>query len=168
MCFFAPVGDMEKVSTTLELDDELDLHQKGWIVQRIGWICMMLLIAAASLGAFGSGWLSQESYSKQSQSVCYEKFARLESPMILQFNCTAINGTTTIRVPQSYMQGFEIKQITPTPSGQKAVDGSIEYTFDSVDRITVRFHLEPQVVGSRIARVKVNEVDFGLRHFIYP
>ena len=46
---------VEVIKTDLEINEELDLHEKGWKFQRIGWIFIFLLVALSAFGFFGDG-----------------------------------------------------------------------------------------------------------------
>ena len=51
---------VEVIKTDLEINEELDLHEKGWKFQRIGWIFIFLLVALSAFGFFGDGLASKK------------------------------------------------------------------------------------------------------------
>ncbi|MBD0294127.1 MAG: hypothetical protein ICV84_02845, partial [Flavisolibacter sp.] len=50
---------VEEVKTDLEIDEDLDLHEKGWKLQRFGWFFIFALVILAALGVFGDGIASK-------------------------------------------------------------------------------------------------------------
>ena len=51
---------VETAKTGMELQEDLHLHEKGWIIQRIGWAVLFAVIIAGIIGVFGNGWVSSE------------------------------------------------------------------------------------------------------------
>lgn len=159
---------MERLKPSLQLEDEIDLHEKGWVAQRIGWLLMLIMLVAASLGLFGTGWLSYATQMAGNSHVSYERFGRFELPMQITIRSQADEGRLTVSIPQSYLQCFKVSQITPEPSDRKTENGSTVYTFEGDDEITAQFHLEPETVGTVRTGIHVNGSLFTLSHFIYP
>ncbi|RAW02162.1 hypothetical protein [Pseudochryseolinea flava] len=51
---------IEKVSTSLELDEHIEMQKRGWRVQAIGMMLVLTLVVLASIGMFGNGMISKE------------------------------------------------------------------------------------------------------------
>src|SRR5688500_10401811 len=107
---------MEKLKPEAENEDEISLHEKGWIVQRVGWTILFILLTAASFGIFGSGVISTKKLVKNEASVKFERFARFESPMILEIHTQSNTGKIEILLPLSYFSSVELEKIHPHPS----------------------------------------------------
>ena len=78
--------EIEKVKTSLEIDEDIDLHLKGWIAQRIGWVSMLAFLIASALGVFGTGVLSAVTSKKEAKTLIFERFNRYENEGNLQLN----------------------------------------------------------------------------------
>lgn len=159
---------MEKLKPSLQLEDEIELHEKGWIAQRIGWLLMFILLVSTALGLFGNGWLSDETLAIGDSQITYERFGRFELPMQLTIRAQADQGGLTVSIPQSYLHCFNVSRITPEPSERKTVKGSIVYTFEGKDEIIAKFYLEPETTGTLRAGIRVNNSLFTPSHFIFP
>ena len=159
---------MEKLKPSLQLEDEIDLHEKGWIAQRIGWLLMLIMLISAALGVFGTGWLSYKTQIAGNNSVSYERFGRFELPMQITIRSQANEGRLTVSIPQSYLHCFKVSQITPEPSDRKTENRSTIYTFEGNDEITAQFYLEPETIGTVRGDIHVNGSLFTPSHFIYP
>src|SRR5919106_6001727 len=70
---------------SLQIDQDLAYQQREWLVERVGWIVMLLLIVAAAAGIFGNGVLSRASVSDGKQlRIEYERFAHYLTPTSLK------------------------------------------------------------------------------------
>jgi hypothetical protein len=159
---------VERIKPSLQLKDEIDLHLRGWIVQRIGWVLLLLLVIAASLGLFGSGWLSSGHVAAENGVVSFERLARFESPMKLIVQVDKTDGDIEVRIPRSYLSCIEIDKIVPEPAAQKAAEGSMIYTFDADPASAIIFYLIPESTGSIRMEMTVDNSVFPVAHFIYP
>ncbi|MBT1700950.1 hypothetical protein KK083_28920 [Fulvivirgaceae bacterium PWU4] len=159
---------MERIKPSLQLKDDIDLHISGWIVQRIGWVLLLLLLIAASLGVFGTGWLSAGHVAGKNGTVSFERIARFETPMKLVVQIEKADGDIEIRIPRSYLDCMEIDKIVPEPATQKAAGGSAIYTFDAEAESTITFYLMPESTGSIHTELTIDNTNFPIAHFIFP
>ena len=67
---------MKSQSVSLEIDDNADLHQIEWRIQRAGWLIWGVIIAAGLLGLLGSGPISSATATgaDDSLSIDYDRF----------------------------------------------------------------------------------------------
>jgi hypothetical protein len=160
---------MERIkNNSMELEDEIDLHKKGWIIQRIGWLIMLLFVLASLMGLFGTGWLSNQKISKGSTLITFEKFGRFESSMKLEIFTSSTSGDLEIKIPRDYLTNIELDKIVPIPKSQIADQQYIIFHFDARGDVLMSFHLMPKKSGKVSANLKVNGSDFLISHFIYP
>src|SRR5678810_1484903 len=82
--------------------DEISLHRKGWIIQRIGWCIMFAFLTAALLGLFGEGPLSNKKLQAGNISIEYERFCRYEHGMKIKLQSSQENISTVSIPPVSY------------------------------------------------------------------
>lgn len=159
---------MEKIKTSLDLEDEIRLHETGWTIQRIGWVVILLLLVASALGVFGTGILSKKNITKNGHNIIFEKFVRYEAPMQLTVDAKSKNNKIEIRIPQTYFKSIELDKIVPEPHRRDLADGMAIFTFESKDPTAIKFYLIPEKTGLVKAVFKVNESDFSITHLIYP
>jgi hypothetical protein len=159
---------MERLNPEAEIEDEIRLHEKGWIVQRVGWIILLTLLTAASLGLFGSGVLSTKQIVGNGASVKFERFARFQSPMTLEMNTKSNTEKIEILLPLSYFASMELEKIQPEPSTRRVENGNIVYLFAISDEAVIKFYLTPQSAGNISTVIKINNEAFPINHFIYP
>lgn len=161
-------ASMEKLKTSLDLEDEIRLHETGWAIQRIGWVIILLLLVAAALGIFGTGMLSQTQVDQTGHTIIFEKFARYEAPMQLTVHAKSKNNNIEIRLPEIYFESIELDKIVPEPHETDLAQGNVVFTFQSKDRSAIKFYLTPEKTGQVKVHIQVNESDFIITHFIYP
>jgi hypothetical protein len=119
---------------------------------------MMVVIAAAALGAFGGGWLSRTAVVSDDGTllVRYEHFVRTHTPAELELEWQGGAGEVTFWVDEDYLEHFELTSITPMPRLAEVGDGRTFYTFavrakEAAAR--VRFRLAARAAGRVEGRV---------------
>ena len=153
----------------MEIEDEIDLHKTGWVIQRIGWAMVLVILVTALLGLYGTGWLSKDSVSAMGYNLSYEKYGRYETPTTI----TLVVGPTAekeiaVSIPTTYTVKQEISNIVPKPKTEKTANGFITFYFDAADNSHIVFYLEPETFGTINGSFTVNGTELTVSHFIYP
>ena len=151
----------------LPVEDEISLHRKGWIVQRIGWVLIFGFLIAAMLGFFGEGPLSRKKIQAGNVNVEYERFCRYEHGMKLRLQSAGEN-ISTISIPQTYLKSFRVGAIVPEPDKQVATAGFIQYQFEGSQNNIVSFYLSPVERKTVEGLFQVNNHSFTIKQTIYP
>ena len=160
---------IERVSTELEIDEQLDLHKKGWKAQRAGLMFMFILVLLAAAGLFGDGLLSKNKMSGNNVTIEAERFYRYEARMKLKIKVMEAAGDqTVISFPSSYLKDLEIESIVPEPDANSISGNSVQYVFKGKGNLSATFYFVPQKFGKLEGVVGVNEHAFLLNHFIFP
>jgi hypothetical protein len=161
----------------LEINQDLNTQRKTWMVQRIGWAGMALIVLAGLAGLFGSGPLARTTLLDDQRLVRleYDRFGRYEGELLLRLELMPeVTKSTdfTVWVDRSYWTKHAIEQITPPPvTAGIGVDGFL-YTF-RVDAshvpATIIFHLRPEYLGSLDGHIHVNDgSSIRFHQFIFP
>ncbi|THU41090.1 hypothetical protein FAM09_02945 [Niastella caeni] len=159
---------VETVRHKLQLDESLEQHKRGWIIQKIGWGILYSALILALAGVFGSGPLSYKTLIKNGNSVKYERFLRYESEAEMTFNIQNAKDSITLEIPQQYMQYIDLHSITPLPHSNRTVNDVTTYYFHALRTANIHCHLMAKRTGSITAIIKVNETPFTISHQIYP
>lgn len=149
------------------VEDEIALHKKGWIAQRAGWILMLLFLLAALLGLFGEGPLSEKKVKSGNMEVEYQRFCRYEHHVVLKL-LSAGENIIVVSLPQAYVEKFKIDKIVPTPYGEVASPGYVDYLFRGTKNDNVRFYMAPAKKGSAGGVIRVNNQPVSIQQYIYP
>lgn len=161
----------------LELHQDLDRQQRMWVVQRIGWAGMALIILAAFAGLFGSGLFGRAITSDDRQlfSLEYDRFGRYESELEFRFSlspeATAARHVT-LWVNRAYWTDQAIEHILPEPTGTRIESDGFVYTFEMGTTNTsgvLTFRLRPEYIGGAHGHFRMNEQGSARFHqFIFP
>lgn len=159
---------IERPDTSLEIDEDVNLHIKGWIIQRIGWIIILILLVCSALGLFGTGMLSEKSLRKGGYVVTYERLNRYENETRVKIVAPESSGKVLIHLPNGYLQSHDLKKITPEPTAYKNVNGSLLLVFPTKQQAFITLDVEAKKVGLATYIITINDSDFGLNEFIFP
>jgi hypothetical protein len=160
---------VEVIEPEIELDERLDLHEKGWAFQKIGIVFLFLLVVSAAIGLFGQGVLSRQSYAASGAEITFERFFRQEARMSLEISIHSAPGNKTIvSFPNQYLKDFRIESILPEPRENRLEGNRIDYVFEGSAPMELVFYVIPQKIGSQEGEVRINDVSFQVAHFIYP
>ena len=159
---------VERVKPTVEIDESLPLHEKGWVVQRVGWVIIIAIIIAGILGLFGEGVLSKKKPVSGNITATYESFYRYDAEMKIVIESSS-DHISQISFPQQYLKNFEILRFIPEPDNNVTSAGEVIYNYLPAQNRVVSIYLTPTNKGSIKGDMKVNGMNtFSLHHFIYP
>jgi len=160
---------------SLSTPDRLRFQEDNWRAGRIGWAALAALVAAALLGLFGDGALSnaESASSDGSLTVGYRRLLRAESPAQLDVTAApslADGGRLAIRLDAAYLARFETVTIEPEPESTALGNDRTTFYFATTATrpVTVRFRLEARRAGSASGAVEAGAARVELRQFVYP
>ena len=161
-------GSIERVRTSLQIEEGIDLHITSWIVQRIGWSIMFGVLLAAALGVFGNGVLSEARVSANGASLSYERFCRYENNTALELEAPDKSGSLIVRFNPEFSSVFKVEEINPEPTGQKIQDGARVDFFQVQGHGHITYYVSPRAQGSTHYEMQVNGTSFQLTQYVYP
>lgn len=159
---------IENVKTELTIEEHIELHRKGFVIQKVGLILIILTVLLAAIGVFGDGILSKKTLSAAGSTVEYQRFYRFEAKMPIKLQTFAKQGRSTVSFDSHYLNELKIESINPEPAGSRIENNSVHFFFEGLGELNVTFYVIPQHVGSLQGTLRVNEQRFELHHFIYP
>lgn len=156
------------VKHTLPIDEWPQLHEKSWIIQRIGWVLLLLFVAAGAFGLFGDGKLSSKRISAGQASCSYDHFLRYEGSSRIHFEITRAESIS-LTIPQQYISEMGVRSIIPQPEKSFFSENNIVYLFASTGHeSSIILDCHPKTTGSVSGEITLNNTRFLLKHFIYP
>lgn len=145
--------------------------RRGWLFERVGWALMAMVIAAAVIGVFGGGWLSEAEGARGEASVRYPRFARAHAPFVISINWPA-QDAAVVTLDRAYLEHFSITEIRPTPSSEAVDVQSIHYSFETRDgagRVAAEFELRAHRGGRFNGSIAIGtEPPIAVRQLIFP
>ena len=160
--------DVERVKHNLPLEEDIQLHKKGWFAQRIGWLLMFLFVLFAAAGLFGDGALSKKIIYNHQSVVEFDRFYRHDARMELKIDFPSNGNQSVVSFPTHYLKNMRIESIVPEPKENNTSSGFVHYIFNGSDRMNVSFYMVPQTFGSVKGTMHINNSNINLYHFIYP
>jgi hypothetical protein len=161
----------------IEVGEDLEFQQRSWVVQRIGWVVIALVIIAALLGLFGAGPLSQATVGNEGDALrlAYDRFERTKSPATLHvYLAPGIAGEGQVRlwISRDYLKGVLVQQVTPPPAQVEIGPDRLIYTFrvaDAAQPALVTFDLEMVQSGRLFGQMGLaEEAPLRFWQWVYP
>jgi hypothetical protein len=159
--------NIEAVKHNIDLEERIDLHKRGWKMQKLGWVIIFLIPLLGLLGLYGEGFLSFTQVVNSGFKTSYDRFFRYEKEMKILITSEGEN-ISSISLPQKYINHFRIESIVPQPAQNLMIDNEIVYHFSGGGNRIVALYLVPEDYGNIAGTLKVNGHAFSLNHFIYP
>lgn len=165
----------------LEIDENLSLHRKMWVVQRIGWFAIAILIAGSLLGFFGLGGPYSQTEKKTVWGVLkYEKFLRWNGPVLIEIhpqNLASIVSRegVTIWISMDFAREIKFDAILPSPDSTAIGKDRIEYKFlfsksSGLESFPIVIRGEAYEVGWHSGQIGIvgESENFEIGQFVYP
>ena len=159
---------IERIKTSLQIEEDINLQIKGWIFQRIGWGLMLIFLMLAALGLFGNGILSKRTLAREGVTINYERFFRYDAETEIEIEVLNAQGNINIAMPASFTRSYKVETIIPEPTVQRINNDSTEYVFAAGGKSKITLFVVTRKRGSIQTTIRVNETGFPLKTFIYP
>ncbi|NEM98583.1 hypothetical protein [Pontibacter burrus] len=167
---------MKKHNNELEIDEDMQLEHRTWVIQRISWVILFLILVAALLGFTGRGGVKginkiTRSTPSQSMEVEYDRFLRDEVEGEMKISLKNLKSTSpTIFFSKPFYDKIRVEEIVPEPEHIEIDQEGITYTFRTAKpESIILFYTKPMHVGNIqvITRGPDNET-ISMSHFVYP
>ncbi|HYD20908.1 MAG TPA: hypothetical protein VEB40_05485 [Flavipsychrobacter sp.] len=159
---------MERIKHTLQLDEDLELFQKGWVIHVTAWIVFCVIIFLAAIGLFGTGPLSYETEAGPGGTIQYERFLRFEAETEVNISADNTTGVMQLVLPRDYLSYINIIRFNPEPLGIEQGNNTVIYNFPARGRAQISMTIRPKKGGMFNTNIWVNGNSFPLFHLIYP
>lgn len=115
---------------TLQINEDIPFQRRFWIVERVGWVIMAIVVAAGALGLFSSGPLSRRQVGDPAGllTVEHQRFARLQAPVEIRLTLSpaaTAAGTVSLRLERDLVDALEIERMRPQPLRMWADGGGL-------------------------------------------
>lgn len=168
---------MQRQDATGDLEQERDLafQRREWMVQRVAWVAMTLILLAALAGLLGSGPLSSTTTEAGPLAVEYNRFERRHAPtgLVIRVAPGASSGDRVeVWLPVAFVESLDIESVMPEPAEVRSDGDRIVYAFaigDPSRPFDATFALEHNNTGSVAGAVGlVDGPEIAFRQIVYP
>lgn len=161
----------------LDISENLGYQRRDWRVQRIGWLAIAAVLAAAGFGAFGRGPLSSVDAATADGTlrVHYHRFWRRSSPMELAIEAVpdAVRaGELRVRIARGYLDRMQLQRVAPEPLRAEIGGDYVTFVFaagETTGPLRLRFVVEAALPGTAGGTVGLAEGSLlRIDQLIYP
>jgi hypothetical protein len=160
------------MAASLSRRQRTQCHRRGWLLERIGWVAMAVIVSGAVGGVFGGGWLSQAQASAgNALTVRYSRLGRAHTPDELAVDWLPRHGEAVLWIERSYLDEFEIREIRPPPASVVGSEERVYYRFPALDagaRVRVRFALQASRGGTLRGRLGADDAEVAIGQLMFP
>jgi hypothetical protein len=160
---------METKYGDLEIEEDMSFQKRTWIVERLGWALMALLVLASVLGLIGTGPLSNTRKGDPARlQIEFERFTHANTPTRLRVRL-AVDGPFFLQLPVQYLRKTEVSEVLPEPETVAAQGELVTYSF-AAERgsAEVIFDLKIRQWGSRKGFVQSAQGRVDFTQYVYP
>lgn len=171
------ITDQSRQSDGLEINEDPASERRTWRVERMAWFLMMLIIAAALAGLFGSGPLSraQAKSADGRMEIEYQRLTRYLAPATLRILMAAGAERDELRqvwLNRDFLNSVQLESIIPEPERMEAAGGGVICFFrapPSDQPTVVSFGLKMQRIGLITGQAGLNDQTLiSFRQFVWP
>jgi hypothetical protein len=164
-------------SPGLQIEEHLPSQRRGWVLERVAWIVVAIVLVAAVLGLFGNGLLTPTAVGTSGGTliVSYERFGRYGADSVLRVevsNEAFVDDRFTLSISTSYLDSMKIDDIAPQPIESRFSDRAAIFTFATPDAASahVRFDMTGSDVGGLDGTVGLPSVGerTSFSQFLFP
>lgn len=155
----------------LEIPQNLQYQRFWWIVHRLGWLILALLIVAGLLGFLGPGLLSKASAGDGQLLVEYDRFLRSQSPTRFRVLLpVSEGGLGFLWIDPTFLNELDIVRMVPEPIRTEVREQWIVHLFrtDPGGRATVTIYARPRGVGPIRGHLGSGPSTVEFRQFVFP
>lgn len=161
----------------MQINHDIAHHRREWRLQRVGWLLMALVLAAALAGLLGPGPLSHASAGGPGAPVRvdYDRFGRIEAPARLRIRLApgvASGGTVHLRLGRDFVENVDIQRIYPEPGSTRAGRDEFDYelrTAPTPDATIIDVHYQAERFGTLPVRVGIGDArPVAFSQWVYP
>jgi hypothetical protein len=164
------------VAADTDIEQDEPFERRSYAVQRVGWIVMTLIVAAAAAGPLGSGPIGKTTAAAPGAfTVEYERLTRYQAKQTLQIHLQP--GATARRearvwINRQFLDSSKIETVIPSPVRIEGSADRLYYVFHMAkpgDPLLVAFNIQAEQIGLLDARIGVDDGgEVAFRQFVYP
>ncbi len=156
----------------LDVQQDLRLQQRQWMIERMGLVVMGAIAVAAILGVLGTGPLANATAGSDGHrlSVDYERFIRFGAPTELNLKFTDVEGKAEVSINEAFLEGFDVEGIIPQPDSQTVDAQRLRMSFSELHSpASVSISLTPREIGVQRADIAIpGQEPISFSQLVYP
>jgi hypothetical protein len=160
----------ELASRKYPVGEHMRFQRRMWVIERIGWLVLALIVVLALLGLFGSGVLSKSRVSAGSLTIDYARFERATRSTRFTFHFAASpNNQRRLRLNRPFLGDYEISSIQPPPARSSADGLDLTFAAPAGRAADVVIWAHPHSYGTMQLEARADdEPPLKFSVFVYP
>lgn len=160
----------------LQITEEYEAQRRGWVIDRIGWMVMLVALGLALLGLFGNGPIGLSTAVDRSGllEAEYNSFGRNGADLTLTVRVGeqgVRNGEYAVWIANDYLEVVRVDDVSPSPDSVEVLENGQLYRFlYTGGDLQVIFDLTGNRIGSLRGTVGLNGPAgaASFSQFLYP
>jgi hypothetical protein len=111
------------------IQEDMRFQRRSWLVERVGWAVLGIVLLAALGGAFGYGALSTRSTGGPTLRADYERFQRVSKVARYVIHLGPAGGEREITLGPQFHSTYEVADIEPKPVSSTAKPDGLSLRF---------------------------------------
>jgi hypothetical protein len=164
----------EFINRNYPIEEDMQFQRRSWLVERIGWSLLAMLLAAGLTGIFFHGPLSRTTARDASESVAveYERFAHKTALTHFIIRVSApLPDHVLVRLGPSFANMHDIESVEPRPIRSSGGSYGLELLFarSAAGDIAAYIAARPKRFGLMSLHVEVEgRGALNIPQFVYP
>jgi len=161
-------NDKSEGTEELQIEEDIQYFRRTLSIQYGARIVVFILLLAACIGLFGTGFLSNRTIKQDAFQLQYEYFMRRENKTEIVLHQNESEAVTVVRFPADYIKHFVVEETIPEPHFTAVGNGYVDYVFQTAGTSTIRLFISAEDFGFISGDLLINDKKVHLHHFIYP
>ena len=162
----------------LVVGQDLRFQRRMWLVQRVGWTSMLLVVLAGLGGLLGGEGILAEARATSDDgrvSVDFDRFSRHGYPTQVEISVARgllDDGRLTVWVGRDWLSGIDVRRVEPEPEGVVDAGAFTGFTVraepGAEGPVTILVSVEYDDVWFRRGDIRVSDSEVSLDQLIFP
>lgn len=152
----------------IEINENISIQNKFWIVQRIGITLMVGIFLASLYGLLGQGFFNHATAQAKTFRVTYPPFGRLQAATKIKVELPNQEHSAQIAISSEFLNSYTIESILPEPESVRMENGQFVYLFSVDGDLTATYTLLPNRPGISTGILTIENDHTKIRQVIYP
>ncbi len=143
----------------IQIDDDPAFQRRNWTFERIGWAALMVLLAGACLGLFGSGPLSSAHTEVYGLTLGYKRVLRYQAPASLALELAQGAREVRLFISREWLDGATIERVSPPGAPAMLRGDGMELVFPAAPELKggrIRIDFRPDRMGWRRGEIRLD------------
>jgi hypothetical protein len=135
---------------SIQIDEDPAFQRRNWAFERIGWAALILILAGACAGLFGSGPLSTARTEAAGLTLTYKRILRIQAPASVTLNLGQGAREVRLFISRDWLEDVTIEYVSPPDAPALLRGDGMEFVFPAAPEVRggfIRIDFRPGRMG---------------------